>query len=89
MRRQERLARQAYHLHEDKRADLSSAHSAADCVSVSMTDWRSNAERLITLRMSAVAVCCCSASESRSCLHVLEQPRVLDCDHGLVGERLQ
>ena len=32
--------------------------------SVSSTDCRSNAERLMTLSTSAVAVCCCSDSRS-------------------------
>ena len=45
----------------------------------------------MTFSTSAVAVCCCSASvRSRGLrLHLVEQPRVLDRDDGLVGERLQ
>ena len=42
----------------------------------------------MTLKTSEVAVCCSSDSASsrvRACLR-LEQPRVLDGDHGLVGE---
>ena len=39
---------------------------AADSVRVSRTVCRSNADRLMTLRTSAVAVCCCSASLSSS-----------------------
>ena len=38
----------------------------------------------MTFRMSAVAVCRSSAS-----LRLVEQPGVLDRDHGLVGEGLQ
>ena len=38
----------------------------------------------MTFRMSAVAVCRSSAS-----LRLVEQPHVLDRDHGLVGEGLQ
>ena len=41
----------------------------------------------MTLSTSAVAVCCCSASESVR--YLFEQPDVLDRDHGLVGEGLQ
>ena len=37
---------------------------AADSASVSSTVWRSNAERLMTLRTSAVAVCCSRDSVS-------------------------
>ena len=38
-------------------------HSAlANSVNVVSTDFRSNAERLITFSTSAVAVCCCSDS---------------------------
>ena len=55
---------------------------------MSSTVCRSNAERLITLSTSAVAVCCCSdfASSSVRCLHLVEQPDILDRDHCLVGE---
>ena len=57
--------------------------------SVSSTVCKSNAERLITLSTSAVAVCCCSDSLRSSVrLHFLEQPYILDRDHGLVGEGL-
>ena len=41
-------------------------------------------ELAITFRTSAVAVCRSSAS-----LRLVEQPRVLDGDHGLIGEGLQ
>ena len=55
----------------------------------SSTAFKSNAERLMTFSTSAVAVCCCSASEVAGLgLHLLEQPRVLDGDHRLVGEGL-
>ena len=37
----------------------------------------------MTLSTSAVAVCCCS-----DCAQLVEQPRVLDGDDGLVGEGL-
>ena len=58
---------------------------------------RSVGEEAITRRTSAVAVCCSSASVTCGCspelgvalLQLLEQPRVLDGDDGLVGERLQ
>ena len=45
----------------------------------------------MTLRTSAVAVCCCRASLKSSVRSwtSFEQPRVLDGDHCLVGERLQ
>ena len=45
----------------------------------------------MTLSTSAVAVCCCSDSlrSSVRCLHLVEQPRILDGDDGLVGEGLQ
>src|SRR5215471_10563372 len=39
---------------------------AADSTSVSITACRSNAERLMTLSTSAVAVCCCSDCRSSS-----------------------
>ena len=44
----------------------------------------------MTLSTSAVAVCCCSASVeiARARLHLVEQARVLDRDHRLVGEGL-
>ena len=58
--------------------------------------WRRNTgssspgELLMTFSTSAVAVCCCSASESRaSRLHLVEQPDILDGDHGLIGKGLQ
>ena len=35
----------------------------------------------MTLSTSAVAVCCCS-----DCAQLIEQTRVLDCDHRLIGE---
>ena len=44
---------------------------------------RSNVERLITLRTSAVAVCCCS-----NFAQLAEQPRVLDGDDGLAAKVL-
>ena len=38
----------------------------------------------------AAAVCCCRDSlKSRARLHLVEQPHILDRDHGLVGEHLQ
>ena len=44
----------------------------------------------LTRKISAVAVCCSSASLSLgvALLQLLEQPGVLDGDHSLVGERL-
>jgi hypothetical protein len=44
---------------------MSTSHKrAADSVSVSSTARRSKVERLMTLRTSAVAVCCCKDSRS-------------------------
>ena len=44
----------------------------------------------MTFSTSAVAVCCCSdPRDPRLRLNLLEQPRVLDRDHRLVGEGLQ
>ena len=42
----------------------------------------------MTCSTSEVAVCCSSDSVSSRvrCLQLVEQPRVLDGDHGLVGE---
>jgi hypothetical protein len=42
----------------------------------------------MTLSTSAVAVCCCSDFLEIACarLYLLEQPRILDRDHGLVGK---
>ena len=44
----------------------------------------------MTFSTSAVAVCCCSDSRKilGARLHLVEQPHVLDRDHGLVGECL-
>ena len=58
---------------------------------VSNTGWMSVGERLMTRRISLVAVCCSSASvRSRVArLQLLEQPHVLDGDDGLVGEGLE
>ena len=52
------------------------------------TGCRSKVERLITLRTSAVAVCCCSEFRQvfRFCLDLLEQPDVFNGDHRLVSE---
>ena len=56
----------------------------------SKTGWRSKAERLMTFRIVAVAVCCCErfGELGGARLHLLEQPRILDRDDGLVGEGL-
>ena len=45
----------------------------------------------MTLSTSAVAVCCSRelCQLERTCLDLLEQAGVLDCDHGLIGERPQ
>ena len=45
-------------------------------------------ERLMTFSTSLVAVCCSSDSLQlpRPRLHLLEQPRILDRDHRLIGE---
>ena len=71
---------------------MSASHRpAADFESVSRTFCRSNAERLMTLSTSAVAVCCCSDSlrSSRALPDLIEQADVLDRDHGLVGKGLE
>ena len=52
--------------------------------SVSSTVCRSKVERLITLSMSAVAVCCC-----RDFAQLVEQARVLYGDDGLLSEVAQ
>ena len=69
---------------------LVSARTAGppNSTSVCSTVCRSKVERLMTLRTSAVAVCCCSDfAQLVACApHLLEQPHVLDRDHGLVGE---
>ena len=56
----------------------------------SSTVCRSNAERLMTLSTSAVAVCCCRDSREivGALAQLAKQPRVLDGDHGLLGEVL-
>ena len=55
------------------------------------TGWRSVGELAITRRISAVAVCCSSASVSSRlrASELREQPHVLDRDHRLVGEGLE
>ena len=41
----------------------------------------------MTLSTSAVAVCCCNDSDRSRCApYFVEQPRILDSDHRLVGE---
>ena len=62
-----------------------SQRRAADWTSVSSTACRSNAERLMTLSTSAVAVCCCS---DNPCALLVQQARILDGDDRLVGEAL-
>ena len=55
------------------------------------TGWMSVGELEMMRRISAVAVCCSSDSVS-SCitrLELIEQPHVLDRDHGLGRERFQ
>ena len=53
----------------------------------SNTGSSSPGELLMTCSTSEVAVCCSSDSADRGALlHVVEQPHVLDRDHGLVGE---
>ena len=56
----------------------------------SKTCCKSVGEEAITRSTSAVAVCCSSAScrSSVALFQLLEQARVLDGDHGLVGEGL-
>ena len=76
---------------EADRSRCRAAELTAEAIRVCKTACRSNAERLITFSTSAVAVCCCSASARSRVLrlHLLEQPRVLDRDHRLIGEGLQ
>ena len=63
---------------------MSAWHSrAADSTNVFSTSCKSNADRLITLRTSAVAVCC-----SSDLAQLVQQPRILDGDDGLGGEVL-
>ena len=52
---------------------------------------RRSGELLMTRRISAVAVCCSSASVRSALrwLQLVEQPRVLDRDDRLVGEGLE
>ena len=57
---------------------------AALSATTSMTGWRSVGELAITRRISAVAVCCSSAS-----FRLVEQPDVLDGDDRLGGEGLE
>ena len=54
------------------------------------TGWTSVGELLMTRRISLVAVCCSRASVRSAFLRLqlVEQPRVLDGDGGLVGEGL-
>ena len=56
----------------------------------SNTGSSSPGELEMTRSTSEVAVCCSSASLSSRvrCLHLLEQPHVLDRDHRLVGKGL-
>ena len=65
-------------------------NSTAEATTASNTACRSKAERLMTFKTSAVAVCCCSASLkiARSRLYLVEQPGVLERDDGLIGECL-
>ena len=58
---------------------------------MSSTIWRSNVERLITFSTSAVAVCCSSAALQvcSSCLYLVKQSYILDCNYSLVREGLQ
>ena len=72
-------------------ASSESHRRAALSATVSNTGWMSVGELEITRRISLVAVCCSSASVRSAFLacELAEQPRVLDGDHGLVGERLE
>ena len=58
---------------------------AAFSATTSSTGWISVGELAITPKISLVAVCCSSLA-IRVELLILEQPHVLDGDHGLVGE---
>jgi hypothetical protein len=64
-------------------ARSASQSRATDSTSVLSTDLRSNAEWLMTLSTSAVAVCCCSDSRSSLSSRVFSNG-----DHGLRGEIL-
>ena len=65
------------------RIDASSApHSRAALSAIaSSTGWTSVGELAMTPKISLVAVCC-----SNDSFKFLEQPNVLDRDHGLIGE---
>src|SRR5262245_3657542 len=63
---------------------------AALSTRASRTAWRSNTERLIDLRTSEVAVCCCSDScSSRLLARSASKRRVFDGDNRLVGKALK
>ncbi len=67
-------------------------HSCAALFAIaSSTGCRSVGELLITRRISLVAVCCSRAIGEGlvALLQLLEQPRVLDRDYGLIGEGLE
>ena len=68
-----------------------SAEAGGASAIASSTRWRSVGDEAITRSTSAVAVCCSSASAQLAIapLQLLEQPGVLDGDHGLVRERFQ
>ena len=61
--------------------NLASQIRTAFCSMASNTGWRSPGELLMTWSTSDVAVCC-----SSEFAQFVEQPRVLDGDHRLVGE---
>ena len=74
-----------------KTLPLTASHNRAALSAIaSKTGWRSVGELEMTRRISAVAVCCSSASVSVAVpgLELLEQPHVLDGDHRLVSEGL-
>ena len=71
----------------DRRHDPPRTSRAADSTNVSSTTCRSKVDRLMTLRTSAVAVCCCNDSEVVGALaQLVEQAGVLDSDDRLAGE---
>ena len=72
-------------------AELPSHRRSALSAMVSNTGCTSVGDRLITPRISLVAVCCSrdSVSASLRALELGEQAHVLDRDEGLIGEGLQ
>ena len=71
---------------ERSRIADSASHSRPRCDECVEHGFRSKVERLITFSTSAVAVCCWWRDVVLA--QLIEQPRVLDGDHGLGREVL-